>query len=71
MWYTNGFKMREYEFYWARIEGTRVFGDVLLVCMCFGCVKLNFLLDEEFCSESCTSLILSGRSHMRPPSSLA
>ena len=31
----------------ARIEGNRVFGDILLVCMCFRGVKLSFFLSED------------------------
>ena len=34
----------------------RVFGDILLVCMCLRCVKIKFLL-AELCNEFCTSLL--------------
>ena len=39
MKYTNGFRMREFGLYSDRIEGNRVLGAILLVCMWFGCVK--------------------------------
>ena len=38
--------MREFELFWARIEGNKVFGNIWLICMCFRCVKITFLLSE-------------------------
>ena len=40
--YTNDFQTLQFELYWAGIEGIRVFGDILLICMCLMCVKKCF-----------------------------
>ena len=40
--YINDLQTLQFELYWAGIEGNRVFGDILLVCMCLRCVKKKF-----------------------------
>ena len=47
--YTNDFQMREFEHFWARIEGIKVFGDAL-VC---GLGVWNQAFLSEFCHEVC------------------